>query len=39
VFAGGAEFIEDIRKAPEDILSMREPNAEVSAGNTDLKYT
>ena len=29
VFAAGAELIEDVRKAPEDILSMRKPNDEV----------
>jgi hypothetical protein len=39
VFAGGAESIEDIRKAPEGILSAHKPNAEVCTGNTGLTYT
>jgi hypothetical protein len=30
VLAAGSELIEDVRKAPEDVLSMLEPTIEVS---------
>ena len=30
VLAAGSELIEDVRKAPEDVLSMFEPTIEVS---------
>jgi hypothetical protein len=29
VLPAGSELIEDVRKAPEDVLSMREPMVEV----------
>ena len=30
VLVAGSELLDDIRKAPEDVLSMREPMVEVS---------
>jgi hypothetical protein len=34
-----AELIEDVRKAPEDTLSRREPFMEVYTAHTGLAYT